>query len=110
MQEMKLVDALRLIRDGVRYSDVGLCANVRCKARDAFPDYPLRWRTWERKLEELFPEYLAYSGDPNYPVFGGRSEYLSAKDKFSDKTEHGRARLALLDWLIERLEADKFGY
>ena len=98
---MKLLTALKSLAEyPPAPSRVGICghlvgASVSPVERDKFSEMVKRW-----------PEY---SGQHNYPVPGGREEYCRASwwgDMWDTETPYGAARLRLVLWAIEQLEAE----
>jgi len=93
------LEALRRIADGEVHTDghYGICQLVDDQLADGIFWLDRDFKTWPK-----------YSGDPRFPVPGGREGYYFAQDGqklWDEDTQQGRDRRELLQFLIERYQA-----
>ena len=102
---MKPSEILKGIKAGRRNKKLGICLNFRM-----YPDPtpPLTSAMAEVGID--FKDWPHYSGDPLYPIPSGNHirpciyYELVTRSKWDPKTNYGRLRLDLLDWLIQEFE------
>lgn len=93
------LEALRRIADGEVHTDrhYGICQMVDDQLADGTIWFYRDFKAWPK-----------YSGDPRYPVPGGREGYYYAQDErklWDESTQQGKDRWELLQFLIERYQS-----
>ena len=106
----QILSALKAIASNkeYRYHSTGICNAIRhylversenhFTVRDSYTIY------------ELMKDWPKHSGNNEFPItvrgINPMKEYLDYYDKWDRKTEYGRLRWELLEWLIEKLESE----
>lgn len=112
-----LVSGLKELRANERikvHQCCGICHNMLCYlARTSVNPWFERKRLSDY-LKQKMQQWPEYSGDPTYPIHTNKSihpgdqytKYGYREDLWSNRHPYGRARLRLVDWLIEKLELE----
>ena len=106
-----LLDALKLIQQGDRLANHGICANVLHHFRNKDVGYAgtvlIDW------FPAQLPKWPEYSGDHHFPVKepgdyrrGDYYFYLVCVNESQWEGEYGEARLRLLEFLINQAETE----
>lgn len=90
-----LIALRKLKKKGSWRNDVGLCAYVSCETSGVLP-------------QDLVNKWPEHSGNPSFPIphpdWPAPYGYLMCRNKWDKRTEYGKARWRLVDFLIEKLE------
>ena len=106
----QILSALKAIKSNkeYRYRSTGICDSVRRYLEGHSDNYFTVWDS--HTIYELMREWPKHSGNNEFPItvrgISPMKEYLGCYDKWDRKTEYGRLRWELLEWLIEKLERE----
>jgi hypothetical protein len=107
------LDFLRKVKAGLeqirnpaaRMNCTGICSTLGDRMEYEYPKERNNW------LKGKFITWDEFSGDEDYPVkseciMSPASKYDTCFDMWNNDTTYGRARLRLLEYLIEQVDAD----
>ena len=106
----QILSALKAIKSNkeYRYRSTGICDSVRRYLEGHSDNYFTVWDS--HTIYELMREWPKHSGNNEFPItvrgINPMKEYLGCYDKWDRKTEYGRLRWELLEWLINKLESE----
>ena len=106
----QILSALKAIASNkeYRYHSTGICNAIRHYLVEHSDNYFTVWDS--HTIYELMKDWPKHSGVTEFPicVYGvdPMKEYMGCYDKWDRKTEYGRLRWELLEWLIEKLESE----
>ena len=104
----QILSALKAIASNkeYRYHSTGICDAIRHYLVERSENYFTVWDSYT--IYELMKDWPKHSGVTEFPIcaYGvdPMKEYMGCYDKWDRKTEYGRLRWELLEWLINKLE------
>ena len=106
----QILSALKAIASNkeYRYHSTGICNAVKHYLESHSDNYFTVHDSYT--IYELMKDWPKHSGNNEFPItvrgINPMKEYIDYYDKWDRKTEYGRLRWELLEWLIEKLESE----
>ena len=110
LTDKKVLQALKAIHRSkeLRRNTIGICGAVKWYfAEDGKTIFTIRDQD---VLQRLMKDWPKHSGVMEFPISVGKispwKKYVQCDNKWNRKTEYGRLRWELLEWLINKLESE----